>query len=160
MPCSKSYREALFLMLIARRRPFAVRKKYGDGFPSRSLIIGWGPVSTWWLHNAEFNSASKPEETIAPSEASPPCSNIQIIKSDRRDARLIIMQTSRSSVRLAEVALSFDTGGMLFPLLVALIAGWDLLLSANLLFVAAPGTPSHAQQLAASCGDEPMFGAE
>ena len=126
-------------MLIARRRPFAVRKKYGDGFPSRSLIIGWGPVSTWWLHNAEFNSASKPEETIAPSEASPPCSNIQIIKSDRRDARLIIMQTSRSSVRLAEIALSFDTGGMLFPLLVALIAGRDLLLSANLLFVAALG---------------------
>ena len=49
------------------------------------------------------------------------------------------MQTSRSSVRLAEIALSFDTGGMLFPLLVALIAGRDLLLSANLLFVAALG---------------------
>ena len=77
-------------MLIARRRPFAVRKKYGDGLPSRSLITGWGPVSTSWLHNAEFNSASKPEETIAPSEASPPFSNIQIIKSDRCPARLII----------------------------------------------------------------------
>ena len=83
-------------MRIARRRPFAVRKKYGDGLPSRSLIIGWGPVSTSWLHNAEFNSASKPEETIAPSEAAPPFFNIQIIKSDRRAARLII--TSRSSV--------------------------------------------------------------
>jgi hypothetical protein len=115
VPCSKSYLEALFLMLIARRRPFAVRKKYGDGFPSRSLIIGWGPVSTWWLHNAEFNSASKPEETIAPSDASPPCSNIQIIKSDRRDARLIIMETSRSSVRLAEVAISFDIVGCCSP---------------------------------------------
>jgi hypothetical protein len=126
-------------MLIARRRPFAVRKKYGDGLPSRSLIIGWGPVSTSWRHNAEFNSASKPEETISPSEAAPPFSNIQLIKSDRRAARLIIRLAHQcgSPNTTRKPALSFHADAMLFPLLVALIAGRDLLLCAKHLFVAA-----------------------
>jgi len=85
-------------MLIARRRPFAVRKKYGAGLPSVSLTVGCGPPSTSRWHSDEFNSASKPACMIAVSKAEPPFSNIQIINSDRRCARLIIMQRSRSSV--------------------------------------------------------------